>query len=102
MPTPWPHPRPVITTPSAPLASVYQCDGIVAGSADPYRLSVGYRAGMRHGPHSFTAASKSDTEIVRLVPPPDTTMDPPDGAADEIGAPTGQRLPARRKRARSA
>src|SRR5262245_19651411 len=102
MPTPCPHPRPVNTTPPAPLASVYQRDGIVAGSADPYRLSVGYRAGIRHGPHAFTAASKSDTEILRLVSPPDTTIDPPDGAADEIGVPAGQRLSARRNRARSA
>jgi hypothetical protein len=36
------------------------------------------------------------------VPPPETTIEPPDGAADEIGVPAGQRSPARRNRARSA
>src|SRR5436190_3059169 len=96
MPTPCPQPRPVSTTPPRTLESVNQCDGIVAGSADPYRLSVGYRAGIRHDAQSFTAASKSDTEIVRIVPPPETTIDPPDGRADEIGAPSGQRAPAPR------
>src|SRR5437773_7514394 len=102
MPTPWPHPRPVSTMPFVPPARAYQWDGIVVGRPDPERLSVGYRAGIKQGAHSLTAASNLEVSIVREVPPPSTTIDPPDLRTEAIGVPAGQRSPALRNLARSA
>src|SRR6478735_2121074 len=101
MPTPWPHPRPV--TMARPLApdTVYHADGTVVGSADPYLLGPGYRAGKRHGAHWLTAPSNVPTSIVRDVPTPVTTIEPPVRVTEPIRAPAGQSWARVRNRWRS-
>src|SRR5947207_8586687 len=88
---------------SRPLGceTVYQPEGTVVGSADPNRLGPGYRPGKRQGPHWSTAPSNVPTSIVRDVPPPATTIEPPVRVIERIGWPGGQSCARARNRARS-
>src|SRR5438477_11054288 len=90
MPTPWPHPRPVTMARPLVCETVYQPEGTVVGSADPNRLGPGYRPGKRQGPHWSTAPSNVPTSIVRDVPPPATTIEPPARVTEPIRRPVGQ------------
>ena len=82
--------------------TVYQPEGTVVGSADPNRLGPGYRPGKRQGPHWSAAPSNVPTSIVRDVPPPATTIEPPVRVTEPIRRPVGQSWARARNRARSA
>src|SRR5687768_8087359 len=101
MPTPCPQPRPLSTTPLLWRDNENHPEGTVVGSGVPYRLSLGYRPGIRHGAHWLTAAANVPSSITRDVPPPRTTIEPPCRSALVIGALPGHSSAAARNVARS-